>query len=199
MSDTAPQYTYRQSIATKPWTFRIENDQLVWEKQDQEKPIAVHMGNIAKVRPVFDPTRVQLNRYVLNITTRKGKQIKLASMSYKGISDFEDLAPSYAAFVRALHEQMARINPSIQYVRGISKLGYAMSMLVMVFLIALLGVAGFLLINGVTHPIVWVKLALLLYFTPMLYKYLKRNKPGVYDPAHVPEDLIPQGVISQPN
>lgn len=199
MSDTAVQYTYRQSIATKPWTFRIEDDKLVWDKADQSQPIAVHMGNIAMVRPVFDPTRVQFNRYVLHITTKKGKQIKLASMSYKGISDFEDNAPSYATFVKALHEQMAKINPSIQYVRGISKLGYAMSLLVMVFLIVLLGVAGLLLINGVTHPIVWVKLALLLYFTPTLYKYLKRNKPGVYDPMQVPEDLIPQGVMSQPN
>jgi hypothetical protein len=192
MTDAPLRYTYRQSILTQPWTFSLEDNALLWQEEGKPSIIKIALNDISSVQPVFDPTRVQLNRYVLNLKTTNGKTIKLASTSYKGISDFEDQAASYTPFVQALHAQLAKANPSALFVKGISKTGYFFSFLVLIFLALLFVIGGLLLLNGVTHPVIFIKLVLLLFFIPALWRYLKCNKPGTYDPMNLPANILPQ-------
>ncbi|HCD31187.1 MAG TPA: hypothetical protein DER01_02205 [Phycisphaerales bacterium] len=190
MTDNDPQYTYRQSILTKPWTFGLKNNALTWEEEG--KPLRmIPFTQITKVQPKFDPTRVQLNRHILHVHTTQNGIIKIASMTYQGINDFKDQASSYRTFIKAFHEQLSAANPKMQFSKGITQLGYLASIGVLIFLIVLLvGAVGFILMGAVNF-IILIKLGLLLYFIPSLVGYIRKNKPGTYDPLNLPADILP--------
>lgn len=196
MSDVQDQvvsYTYRQSILTKPWTFTLNDTALVWQEEDKPARM-IPFSSIIRLQPKFDPTRVQLNRHIMQVYTHNGQVIKIASMTYKGISDFADQAADYASFIHALHDKLATANPSVEFKKGITQLGYMASVGVLVFLILLLVIAVGFILTGTVNAIIVIKLLFLLYFIPTLIGYLRRNKPQVYDPRNLPESIVPRGV-----
>lgn len=194
MPDAEPQalsYTYRQSILTKPWTFSLTDDALSFQ-EDQRPAIVIPYSQIKQVKPKFDPTRVQLNRHVIDVQLTNGRSYKIASMSYQGISDFTDQAAQYSRFIKAFHERLAHANQTLQYKKGISQLGYVASVGMLVFLILLLIVAVGFILTGTVNAVILIKFVLLIIFIPTLLKYIRRNKPGTYDPLDLPEDVLPE-------
>ncbi len=184
-------YTYRQSILTKPWTFTLMDDAMSFQEEGRPA-VLIAYSQIKQVKPRFDPTRVQRNRHVLEVTLNNGRTYKIASMTYKGINDFEDQAEQYSLFIQAFHERLANANTTVAYQKGISGLGYAASVGVLVFLFLLLIVAIGFMATGTINLIIIAKFVLLIFFIPTLIGYLKKNKPSTYDPQHLPQDMLPK-------
>ncbi|MAX27252.1 MAG: hypothetical protein CMJ19_22375 [Phycisphaeraceae bacterium] len=183
-------YTYRQSILTKPWTFTLTNDAMSFQEEGRPA-VLVAYSQIKQVKPKFDPTRVQRNRHVFDVHLNNGRTYKIASMTYKGINDFEDQAEQYTLFIKAFHERLANANTTVTYRKGISGLGYVASVGMLVFLFLLLIVAIGFMVTGTFNMIILAKFVLLLFFIPTLIRYLKKNKPSTYDPHNLPQDMLP--------
>ncbi|MFG0248135.1 MAG: hypothetical protein ACF8OB_04550, partial [Phycisphaeraceae bacterium JB051] len=158
-------YTYRQSILTKPWTFTLTNDAMSFQEEDRPA-VLVAYSQIKQVKPKFDPTRVQRNRHVFEVTLNNGRTYKIASMSYEGVSNFKDQAEQYTPFIKAFHERLANANTTVTYKNGISSLGYVASVGVLVFLSLLLIVAIGFMVTGTINMIILAKFVLLIFFIP---------------------------------
>jgi hypothetical protein len=183
-------YTYRQSILTKPWTFTLSNDAMSY--QEEGGPVTmIAYSQIKQIKPRFDPTRVQLNRYVLEVLLNNGRTYKIASMTYEGISNFKDQAEQYRDFVKAFHQRLANANSTVTFKKGISGLGYVASISVLVFLIFLLIIAVAFILTGTVNVIILAKLIFLIFGIPTLIRYIRRNKPATYDPNQLSKDIVP--------
>ena len=94
-------------------------------------------------------------------------------------------------FVHELNRRIAEVNPAAAFKQGSSWAGYIFAILVTIVLVLVIIGAGMFFL---TAGMVWVaaiKLAILIFFFPRLLRYVKRNKPGTYDPFNLPADILP--------
>ena len=188
--DAAPAFRVRTDIFTGPRTFRLTDDALTWEEDG--KPLdGVFLDEIAGVHMRYAPTRFAGNRYVTRIAFRKGGSVELTNMDFRGFADFVALDADYTLFLRALHERLAVKGRDVAYRKGSGAAGYVANAVLTVFILAMIALAFVLLFNLGFVWIAVVKLAIILFFVPTLFRYLRRAKPGTYDPLRLPEDSLP--------
>lgn len=184
-------YSHRNSLIHKCRTYRIEDDALCWQDDDKLEE-RLSYSDIQSVEARFAPSRVQSNRYLARLKTRNNAKIDITNTTYKGIGDFEELNDSYVPFVIALHHKIAEMHPAIVFKQGSSWAGYIFAIGVTIALVVvIIGAGMFFLTTGM----IWVaaiKLAILIFFFPRLLRYVKRNKPGNYDPFNLPADILPK-------
>ena len=153
---------------------------------------AVPYTSIRQVRLVYAPNRFQPNRYLLRIQPRDLGRIEIANTHYESLGNFSDRNDDFIAFVKAFHQAAAENNPDIRFVRGTTWMNYIFSIIVAIAIGVIVLLAGiFFLISG-AFIIALIKLAILLFFTPLLIRYLKNNKPRTYDPSQIPDKLLPK-------
>jgi hypothetical protein len=183
-------YRLRANAFVNPRLYRLTDDALTWEEED--KPLdGVFYDDIAEIRLAFAPTRFATNRYRAQIIFRAGGMAELFNTDYQGIGNFPEQNEAYAAFLRELHRRVAAAGKATVFRMGNSPLGYAMNILLTVFIFAMIALAFVLL---TMFGLVWiaaVKLAILLYFIPTLIRYIRRAKPAAYDPLAVPAEVLP--------
>ena len=75
--------------------------------------------------------------------------------------------------------------------KGNSPFGYALNLALTVFIFAGILVVLWLLPVFDIGWLVIVKLATILFFVPTLIRYIRRAKPGTYDPLNLPADALP--------
>ncbi|NWF35887.1 hypothetical protein [Mariprofundus sp. KV] len=183
-------YTHRNSLIHENRTYRIGDDALSWQ-DDNKSGERLLYSDIHSVEAQFAPSRVQSNRYLMRLRTRNNGKIDITNTTYKGIGDFEELNESYVPFVSELHRKIAEMNPAAAFKQGSSWAGYLVAIVVTIALVLVIIGAG---VFFLTAGMVWVaaiKLAILIFFFPRLLRYVKRNKPGSYDPLKLPADILP--------
>lgn len=183
-------YSHRNSLIHKNRTYRITDFALLWKDDDLDE-VSLPFEDIVSVEGKFSPTRVQGNRYVLRLITRHMGKIDITNTTYKGIGNFEELNNEYVAFVSALNKQISESNPSAKFIKGSSWVGYIFAIFMGFILLAVIVAA---LVFFLTAGIIWIaaiKLGILVFFFPRLFRYIKHNKPGVYDPLNIPSDVLP--------
>lgn len=179
------------SLVTKIRHYQIGADALIWQ-YDDKAPIHLPYGEITSVTCLFAPTRVQPNRYLLRLQTRSRGRIDISNNHYKSFGNFEEKNSSFVTFATKLHKKIAAHNPKALFHRGSSMAGYIFSIIMAVVLFVILVAAGlFFLMTGVIW-IVALKIGLLIFYTPTLLRYIRRNKPACYDPLNLPKDILPQ-------
>ena len=183
-------YTHRHSLISKNRTYYIGSHALSW-RDDSESEISLDYNDIQKVEAQFAPSRVQSNRYLLRLISKQKRKTDITNTTYKGIGDFEELNQTYIPFVTQLHRIITEKNPNTLFTKGSSKAGYIFSIFMLIILFVISVVAFlFFLISGV----IWVaaiKLMIIILLLPRLIRYIKRNKPGSYDPLNLPADILP--------
>jgi len=190
MSNEQLSYSHRNSLIHENRTYRIGDDALYWQDDDKPEERLLY-SDINSVEAQFAPSRVQSNRYLMRLRTRSKGKIDITNTTYKGIGDFEELNESYVPFVQELHRKIAEVNPAAAFKQGSSWAGYIFAILVTIVLVLVIIGAGMFFL---TAGMVWVaaiKLAILIFFFPRLLRYVKRNKPGTYDPFNLPADILP--------
>lgn len=183
-------YSHRKSAVDFNQTYTVEEDSLSWQCE-AGKFGRLCYDTITSVEGKFSPTRFQPNRYSLRIKSYDNNALEITNTSYISFGNFEDRSNSYVPFVRTLHEKILRHNPGVNFQKGTSWGGYIFTIIVVTFIVTVIAVAGIFFVLFGLFWVTLIKLALLIYYFPSLLRYVKRNKPGEYDPINLPDDIIP--------
>ncbi len=76
----------------------------------------------------FDPTRMERDRFRCRLELASGETLAFFNRTYRGIADFQDTSAEYTAFVRQLHEALARHHPGCRFTAGVSGVCYALNL-----------------------------------------------------------------------
>ena len=182
-------YSSRVSIGKDERVYEFTDEALVWQDGDSPKK-GLPFSKLISVNCSYEPNRVQANRYVIKLSTAKSSHI-IASTSYVSLGNFEDRGESFRSFVMDLHRKIVEVNPAVVFKQGSSQAGYIFSIFVTVGLICLFGGLALVTLLMGLIPIAILKGAILLFMFPRLIRYVKKNKPGNYDPLNIPEDVLP--------
>ncbi|MCF8473975.1 MAG: hypothetical protein K9G26_04695 [Emcibacter sp.] len=183
-------YTHRHSYLTKMRTYQVGDKSLRWQ-DDEGLETTLTYKDIISVEGQYTPSRVQPNRYRLRINSHTKGSVDITNTTYKGYGEFKENNDSYIPFVKDLHRKMVNCNPSINFKKGISLLGYILSIVTVAFLLIVVIVAGYFFFIYGLITIVIIKTAFVIYYFPSLIRYIKNNKPGIYDPINLPPEIIP--------
>jgi hypothetical protein len=149
----------------------------------------IRLADIREIRLRYFPTRVQTNRYECIITSRRGRVLKLTNEYYQGIMSFRDESAAYRTFVTALAGRMNACNSTALFLRGRTTAAFILEFGFLGLMFALLALV--MLTLGPGGPLVWVKLAIVACFVPVLVRYARKNVPQPFDPRTVPADILP--------
>lgn len=184
-------YCHRHSFLTKKRTYQLGNRALIWQDEDGPE-MAMPYDDIMSVEGQYSPSRVQSNRYLLSIKSRKKERVDITNTTYKGYGDFQENNDSYVPFIRELHRKIMAQNPDVIFKKGISQVGYYLSILTAALLLIVVIVAGyFFFIHGYITVVIF-KVVFIIYYFPSLMRYIQKNKPGIYDPIALPSEIIPE-------
>lgn len=195
MSETATAidpavYRLKANAFTGMRTYRLTDEALTWEEEG--KPLdGVFFDEISEVRLAFAPTRVAPNRYRAQIVLRRGGMVELFNLDYVGFANFAAHDADYAAFLTELHRRLAARGKNVVYRRGNTVAGYIFNVGLTVFIFVAIAFAFIFLVNVGGPGIAIVKLGIILFFVPLLVRYIRRARPGTYDPLALPRDVLP--------
>src|ERR1700752_3142385 len=92
-------YTYKSSVISAPFEFRLTSDALEWGKGGVRGQTPYRQ--IRRVRLSFRPLTMQNHRFVAEIWTQ-GPKLTIASTSWKSMAEHERLDARYCVFVTEL-------------------------------------------------------------------------------------------------
>jgi hypothetical protein len=184
-------YRLRANAFVKPRSYRLSEDALTWE-EDGGKSGGVRYDGIAEVRLAFAPTRIATNRYRAQIVLKAGGTIELFNVDCRGLADFADLSGEYIAFVTELHKRLAVHGRRVIFRQGNSVAGFVGNVAMTIFVFVMIAAAFLLLFSWGGPLVAVVKLAILLFFVPLLVRYIRRARPGTYDPLALPAAVLPE-------
>jgi hypothetical protein len=183
-------YAYKNSLMGAPYEFRLNADALAWRKGPYEGQTPY--GRIRRLRLGFRPMTMQNYRFVAEIWPADGPKLQIASTSWKSLVEHERLDGPYRAFVIELNRRVGAAGGQTLYQTGSPPFLYWPG--VLVFVGATLALAG-LIVRALTEA-AWSAAAFiaafLAFFLWQAGTFFHRNKPGTYDPAHVPPQVLPK-------
>lgn len=191
--DSAPRYTHRRHVFEAEKTIAIEGDTLTLRENGKEKRLK--LAEVSKLRLAFEPSRAQSDLYVCRIF-KKGWSVPwtvLNSQSFRGFLDFEDRAPAYRTFVRALNDAVLANNPNAEFLAGASMAGYVANAAALAVATILFAIVIFITQGEGWSDVTWNKLWLTIGMIPLGVIWFMRNRPRTYDPRALPDDLLPSG------
>lgn len=182
------EYTARRNALGADTTWRIGGEAL-----------EVHQGSGAVLRIPFDevrslnlrfhPTRYALQRCRCRVRGASASTT-IDSVSYRGFLDFEDRAEAYTLFVNGLVDALS--DGEAAFTCGASPPAYIATALLALGVVPILVlVVGWYLLSAGLSALLAVKVLLLLAMSPTLWRYLTRNKPGRFEPGHIPPSALP--------
>lgn len=156
-----------------------------WEKSGRTETIP--FGAIRELN-----LRAELSGiYSLRIAREGGSAITIPARHFVSLGRFEDRGAEYLAFVRALHEAVARTSPSTRFVAGSTVLAI-FGWLMVSMGVAFVGLIAWGVATGHGSPplrVVWV--------LPLAFVigggFVRQGGAKPYDPAALPQKLLPRG------
>jgi hypothetical protein len=184
-------YRLKANAFVKPRTYRLTEDALTWQ-DDGGALDGVRYEDIAEVRLAFAPMRTATNRYRAQVIFRQGGMVELFNTDYAGFADLVEHNPEYSAFLTELHRRLAASGKSVVFRSGNSVAGYIGNIALTVFVFVALALALFLFVEWGGPWIALAKLAIIIFFVPVLLRYMRRAKPITYDPLAIPTAALPE-------
>jgi len=181
----------RRSLLERETIWRLLPDALCASRQGKE-PERHRYADVVTIRLQQAPTRSDLNRYLCEVRLKDGTRLAIASTHYAGVTRFEDRGGTYSPFVRELVHRVVRANPACRLAAGSPASHYyaivALALGMVVFLAWGLDVAGRITEGGVGG---WIRLALVIALVPMLWSFLRANRPASFNAGDIPSRLLP--------
>lgn len=164
----------------------------LWQEPEGAAPRLLPLVQLAGVRLDYAPTRLEPHRYRCRLLTANGGTWgEFYNRRYVGVAEFADASSDYAAFVRTLLASAADWAPNSRVHQGGSMAGYVFNMLAyFVGVGAVLLVLWFSLTVGLWW-LVLVKAALIIFYLPRGWRWLRRNRPRDYPAGTVLEGVLP--------
>jgi hypothetical protein len=146
---------------------------------------------IKRVRLGYRPTNFGARRFMAEIWPRNSAKIEIASASYKSIAAMEDQGPAYRVFIAELHRRIAASGGDCRFEAGFAAWRwYPMVAISAAAAAALVYLAVSTFANGEFAAGVLVVVFIGL-FAWQMGPLILRNRPQRYNPAHIPEQVLP--------
>jgi hypothetical protein len=187
-ANTLP-YGYRPSLMGAPWQFTLTDDAIAWSIGRQTGRMAY--DKVRYVRMSYRPASMQQHRFVTEVWADEGPKLPIVSASWKSMFEQERFDQPYTEFVRELHRRVVQAGGAVDYEQGRNPLIYWLAVAVfagVTFALMLLvvralqsaapGGAAFIVAFGALF--LWRGI-----------NFLRRNRPGVYQPDALPAQLLP--------
>lgn len=182
-------YAARNHAFTPAVELAIEGA-VLWRVDGAGPPQAIALAAVREVWLEFCPTRPERNRYRCRVVLAGGRAVEFFNRTYRGVYDFHDTSADYVEFVHALVAAIA--SSSCRFVAGADGGRYALS--VAGFLVAV-GAVALVLVFALTTGLWWLvlaKAALIAFYLPAAWGWLRRNREQVFAPNAVPTDVLPR-------
>jgi hypothetical protein len=191
MSDDAQadtvRYSFKPSLAGSPLAFGLTEQGLT--VQTGFRSGTWHYADITQIRLTYRPVSMLAHRFRADIRHKDGRKVTVISATWTGIVTLSPQNDSYRAFIEELHRRM--IGREVVCLAGLGIAVFAMGLaLFAAVMIALTG----LFIRALTAGDFIAALFMLGFagwFGWHTGGWLMRNRPGRYDPANVPRQLLP--------
>ncbi len=156
------------------------------------KATIIPFERVVGVRLWFDPTRFDAERYRCRVDGRNGERILFQSSSCEGLGNFVAQPEEYRQLILDLHARLAA-HSGIRYRAGLGGLRYTCNVVVMCTVFVLLAHVMVAIGMELFGPFVLVQLLVMAWFTPRAWRWIRRNRPLVYEPTAIPSRVIPPG------
>ena len=172
-----------------PRHFTLSDDGIDWKSGAMSGHIPYR--NIRRLRMSFRPVSMQSSRFITELWGEGTPRLKIVSISWKSMVEQERLDRSYSVFVRELHRRISKAASSARFERGTNPWAYWPGLAI--FVAVALGLAGgavqALQASAYTGAaFVGAFLALYLW---QIENFLRRNRPGTYNPEALPKEVMP--------
>jgi len=184
------QYSYRINAFSQENRYKLYEDFIEVSSNQEEKWI-VNYANITSITLQNSSSNRDPDQYSATISYKGGK-IQITNSAYNSNGESQKQNVQYYKFIQALHHKVASINSNVIYNQRGTKLNYLLSVFTVIFIVLAL---TFGIYYSFTHQfmgLVAVKVIVLLFATPYMIDYLKKNRPDKYDPLNIPDTLLPQ-------
>lgn len=148
------------------------------------------VGEIDRMRMRYHPGRIKRNNYETELHLNNGVVLKIPSLRYVSFGNFQDQGEAYKTFLQALANKARELNPEFGITVWSNPVSYFLYLFMMIGMYAILIFVIFTLFAYIQW-LVFVKIALIVFYTPMLVRYFKRNRPSTKKKFPIPEDLLP--------
>ena len=185
-----PSYAYKSSLLGAPFEFRLATDALEWRKGAYTG--RTPYGRIRRIRLSFRPMTMQNYRFLTEVWTADGPKLQIASSSWKSVFEHERFDAAYRAFVTELARRAGAAggqtlfdtgSPPLLYWPGVIVFSGASLALVALFVRALQEAAW----SGAAFIAAFLAL-----FAWQAGVFFHRNRPGKFEPAAVPPQVLPR-------
>ena len=185
-----PSYAYKSSLLGAPFEFRLATDALEWRKGAYTG--RTPYGRIRRIRLSFRPMTMQNYRFLTEVWTADGPKLQIASSSWKSVFEHERFDAAYRAFVTELARRAGAAggqtlfdtgSPPLLYWPGVIVFSGASLALVALFVRALQEAAW----SGAAFIAAFLAL-----FAWQAGVFFHRNRPGTFEPAAVPPQVLPR-------
>jgi len=183
-------YSFKTSSFGAPWEFELRPEGLKWSAGRRSG--VLDYDKINRVRLSFRPVTMQSYRFQTEIWSEEMPKIQIASTSWRGIVEQTRQDEPYTAFVVELHRRLAAAGTRARFSTGIPSIKYWTGLVVFVGIV--LGLAAVSVQALRTQE--WAGAALmggfLALFVWQLGAFFRRNRPEVYLPEAVPQNVLPR-------
>lgn len=184
-------YKCRPDLFRTEITYSCDENSFSWS-DEKGNSYKIEYKDIYSIRLLFAPSRVNKNQYVIEITDTKGILTKIKNIHFKGVANFEDKSNDYNNFVIELNKNIYKIKPNVIFITGINSGKYYFYLILLGFSFLVLFAS---LLFMISFGIVWIAIAhilAILYLIPLSKKFMKKNKPGKFDPLKIPDNILPK-------
>lgn len=183
------QYAYKASLIGAAHRFELTGEGLSW-RAGSRSGVCRYL-DIAAVRLSYRPVSMQSRRFRADIECVSGQRIVILSTSWQTVALMTPQDHDYRAFIKRLHERMAKAGSRAALIAGIGPRIYAIG----IALLALVGIAiAGLLVRAIATG-EWAGALFLVGFVALLAwqsgGFITRNRPRTYAFDRLPEALLP--------
>jgi hypothetical protein len=184
-------YSYKPRLMGPSYEFQLSKDALDWT-------IGVRTGRVSypmikHIRLGYKPTNMANARFIAEIWPLNAPKIALHSVSAQSLVNMADQGKEYSNFVRELHRRVSGAKADCVYDAGFPAWRWWPS--VFVALLVLIAV-GYVVVQGAAAGQYWVAAVIALvgaWFLWQIWNIVVRNRPRLYDPRAIPDDIMPAG------
>lgn len=184
-------YSTRNHALTSAQTWVIDGASLRIEPVDGGAVRVVPLATVKSLHLDFAPTRPERNRFRCRLDARGFFGLEFFNRAYRGPMNFADTSGEYVAFVQALHAALAHHAPGCRFHAGAAWPSYVLNLLVTAFIALCFGAISWFLLRVNLTWMIAIKIALLLFYMPVLIHWIHRNRPREYASEAIPPDVLP--------
>jgi hypothetical protein len=175
-------------LLSAAWQFSLTDDGLAWSTG--RKHGVWRYADIVHVQLSYRPVSMQRRRFRADITSRDGRTLPVVSATWQSMIAVAPQDDAYRAFILELHRRVGAAGQAT-FGAGQRRAAYVIGLVMLAFVGVAL--AGLFLRALVTSS--WSGAAFIVacgaVFGWQIGSFMRRNRPRVYTPDDMPEDLIP--------